>query len=99
MGGKWVIEGDDGNDGKCFSTEVSARFGEPRLTEILRCLASRHLTPDEVVQDATKPDRGRLFVHADRRNRTLMTVGTPVYTARFVRDSLAARPPPLKSTM
>lgn len=38
------------------------------MTEILCCLASRHLTLEEVVEDLSKKDRGRLRVHVDGRN-------------------------------
>ena len=82
---KWIIEGHDGANGKILTTVVSGNFGEPRITEILRCLASRALTADEVVQDLTQPSRGRLHVHVDRRAGQLMTVGSPFFAARRVK--------------
>ncbi len=86
VSGKWIVEGHDDDREKILCATFSARFGKPRMTEILRCLASRHLTPEEVVEDLSKEDRGRLHVHVDRSNGSLMTTGNPFYAARFVRD-------------
>ena len=85
MSGKWVIKGYDSNK-KILDASVAGNLGEPRITEILRCLASSCLTPDEIVEALARPDRGMLSVHVDRPNKTLMTVGNPHYAARFVQD-------------
>ena len=49
MSGKWVIEGYDSNK-KILDTSVAGNLGEPRITEILRCLASRCLLHDEILR-------------------------------------------------
>ena len=85
MSGKWVIEGFDSTN-KILDGSVAGGFGEPRITEILRCLASSCMTSDEILEELARPDRGGLSIHVDGPNETLMTVGNPHYVARFVQD-------------
>jgi hypothetical protein len=83
---KWLIEGFQGGHPTGFSREVAGR--ENRVTLLLKRLAARHLTDNEII-DATFGSRKDLEIHRDKRlrePRMLMTTGTDHhYVAREVR--------------
>ncbi|MDE0055388.1 MAG: hypothetical protein OXT64_14220 [Gammaproteobacteria bacterium] len=77
----WEIVGYNGTK-ETYRETVHAGFGHRQIEEILRRLASRDLTPQEVVEDSVKQDLGRLHVN-NQGDTMLMTVGNPYYVAQF----------------
>ena len=74
---KWLIEGHDSLE-KTVTAEIDCT--QNHVVEVLRCLASCHLSPREVLEDSAKPGWGRLVIHRDLG--TFSTDGNPWYTAR-----------------
>lgn len=78
---KWEIVGYDSTT-EIYRGEVSGRYGVRRVSEILRRLASRHLTPAEIVDASTAADGRLLHVHHDWKAGHLMCGSGTWYAAR-----------------
>jgi hypothetical protein len=86
-GRRWIVEGYDGTRLLERETLAQSRWPEPRITELLRRLVSRHLTFSDVVDGSRAPrDQFYNLVLKDHRDtsgkRLTISVGeNPHYIA------------------
>jgi hypothetical protein len=81
----WLIQGYDGKE-QTFTARLSIAMSTTEITQLLRCLASQHLTSEEIVASSlrkrSKAYRALLEVREGDGKRTTLTAGkNPYYTA------------------
>lgn len=87
----WLIQGHDGSK-QTFTARLSITLSKAEISQLLRCLASRHLTAEEIVASSlrkrSRSYRPLLEVGEDHGKRTTLSVGeTYCYTASIYTEA------------
>ena len=93
VGKHWRIDGSDGTD-EIFSCTVSIALSDGEIKSLLKCLASKHLTCDEIIDASLRRNmkgyRSDLEVKAiGGKRHGWMTGGSPNYVASVRENGIA----------